>query len=155
MIPRSVLLSVTFKEEAIQNGYDDGALEFLERVLGDYPTMRVRVGRKFAFRTPRTVIVGPFEAAYRLLFLHEVGHAISRHHDYKTDIERLKIEVEAWSKARWLAKRYGIEVDEELIQSELDTYRDWLHQKSRCPKCGLTRFQTPDLEYHCPLCDRF
>ena len=60
------------------------------------------------------------------------------------------MEVEAWEKARELC---GVLVDEELIESELDTYRDWLHQKSRCPKCGLTRFQTPDGAFHCPKCD--
>ena len=153
MIPRSGCDS-TFREKAIQNGYDDRAVDFFERVLMDYPELRIRMGQKFAFRTPRTVVVGSYEPFFRLLFLHEVGHAISGHQDYKTDVERLKIEVEAWSKARKLAKSYGIEIDEELIQTELDTYRDWLHQKSRCPNCGLTRFQTSDSKYHCPLCDQ-
>ena len=154
MIPRSAF-DDTFKEKAIQNGYDNESLDFLGRVLDDYPQIHVRMGRKFAFRTPKTVVVGPFEVAYQLLLLHEIGHAISEHQDYKTDVERLRIEVEAWSEARKLAGLYGIKVDEELIQSELDTYRDWLHQKSRCPRCGLTRFQTQDSIYHCPLCDQF
>ena len=65
------------------------------------------------------------------------------------------MESEAWEKARELADSYGISVDEELIQRELDTYRDWLHQKSRCPVCGLTRYQTPDGGYHCPSCESF
>ena len=153
MIPRSGCDS-TFREKAIQNGYDDRAIDFFERVLDDHAGVRVRMGRKFAFRPPKTIVVGPFEVPYRLLFLHEMGHAISDHRDFKTDVERLKLEVEAWNNARKLGELYGVEIDEELIQSELDTYRDWLHQKSRCPKCGLTRFQTPDLLYHCPLCDQ-
>ena len=153
MIPRSPR-NLTFREKAIQNGYDNKMINFFERVSKDYPKLQIRIGRKFAFRTPRTVVVGPYEPSFRLLFLHEVGHAISGYNDYKTDVERLKIEVIAWSEARKLAKSYGIGVDEELIQSELDTYRDWLHQKSRCPKCGLTRFQTSDSIYHCPLCDQ-
>lgn len=153
MIPRSARGSA-FREKAIQNGYDDTAISFFERVLNDHAEIQVRMGRKYAFRPPKTIVVGPFEPSYQLLFLHELGHAISSHHNYKTDVERLKIEVEAWSNARKLAKFYGVEIDEESIQSELDTYRDWLHQKSRCPKCGLTRFQTPDLVYHCPLCDQ-
>ena len=153
MIPRSAF-NETFREKAIKNGYDAKAVEFFERVLGDYPKLGIRIGRKFAFRPPRMVMVGPYEPSFQLLFLHEVGHAISGHQNFKTDIERLKIEVEAWSEARKLANLYGVEMDEELVQSELDTYRDWLHQKSRCPKCGLTRFQTPDSIYHCPLCDQ-
>ena len=69
------------------------------------------------------------------------------------DVERLKMEVQAWDKTRELANHYNVEYDEELVQRELDTYRDWLHQKSRCPICGLTRFQTPDSRYHCPRCE--
>ena len=63
------------------------------------------------------------------------------------------MEVEAWEKARELAAKYDVFIDEELIEQELDSYRDWLHQKSRCPSCGLTRFQTPDGVFHCPRCD--
>ena len=69
------------------------------------------------------------------------------------DVERLRMEKEAWEKVGELAEHYGIEADEEIVQRELDTYRDWLHQKSRCPRCGLTRFQTPNSRYHCPRCD--
>jgi rubrerythrin len=65
------------------------------------------------------------------------------------------MESEAWEKAKELANHYGVEIDENLVQDELDTYREWLHQKSRCPKCGLTRFQTPDSQYHCPSCETF
>ena len=65
------------------------------------------------------------------------------------------MEVEAWDKARELAKKYDACIDEDIVQQELDTYRDWLHQKSRCPECGLTRFQTPDSRYHCPRCENF
>ena len=43
--------------------------------------------------------------------------------------------------------------DEDFIETELDTYRDWLHQRSKCKKCGLTRYQTRDGVYHCPFCD--
>ena len=63
------------------------------------------------------------------------------------------MESEAWGKARELASEYDIEVNEDLIQDELDTYRDWLHNKSKCKSCGLTRYQTPDGIYHCPRCE--
>ena len=63
------------------------------------------------------------------------------------------MEVMAWEKAKELAPKYGVEIDEDLIEGELDTYRDFLHQKSRCPECGLTRFQTPDGVFHCPRCE--
>ena len=125
----------------------------LERLKEDYPDFRFRKGRKFAFRPPRTIVLGPDEPFSELLTLHEVSHAVCKHKDFRMDVERLKMENEAWEKARELAEHYGIEVNEDLIQMELDTYRDWLHQKSRCPVCGLTRFQTPDSRYHCPRCE--
>jgi lipopolysaccharide biosynthesis regulator YciM len=37
----------------------------------------------------------------------------------------------------------------------LDTYRDWLHRRSACPECGLTRYQTVDGRWHCPGCEGF
>lgn len=127
---------------------------FLARVKTDFPSLKFVTGRKFAFRPPKTVVL-PEDVSERspLLLLHEIGHALIGMFDFSTEVDRLKIEVAAWEKARELCSTYGVEVDEDLIQGELDTYRDWLHQKSRCPKCGLTRFQTPDGVFHCPKCD--
>lgn len=98
-------------------------------------------------------MIGPCEGAGDLLLLHEVGHALLGHRSFKTDVGRLKMEVAAWEKARELTMIYGVEWDEDVAQEELETYRGWLHQKSRCPVCGLTRFETPDGRYHCPRCE--
>ena len=126
---------------------------FLQRLKEDYPEFRFVEGSKFAFRPPKTIVLGPPEPFPELLALHEVSHAILKHKTFRMDVERLKMESEAWEKARELASRYNIEIDEDLIQDELDTYRDWLHSKSRCRSCGLTRYQTPDGAYHCPRCE--
>ena len=128
---------------------------FLKKIKNDYPEYTFREGKKFLFRPPKTIVIGPDERFSELLLLHELSHAILGHRDFQTDIKRLKMESEAWDKAKELASEYKIKVDEDYIQDELDTYRDWLHQKSRCPKCGLTRFQTPDGQYHCPRCENF
>ena len=128
---------------------------FLQRVKSDYPLLLFRTGRKFAFRPPKTIVIGPTEEHDEALLLHELGHALCHHRDFDTDIRRLKMEMEAWEKARELAISYGIILDDESIEEELDTYRDYLHKKSRCPECGLTRFQTPDGNYHCPRCEAF
>lgn len=126
---------------------------FLSRIKAGFPDFVFREGKKFAFRPPKTIILGPEEAFSELLLLHEVAHAVLGHRTFKMDAERLKMEAAAWEKASELAEEYDIGVDEDFIQGELDTYRDWLHKKSRCPSCGLTRFQTPDGQYHCPRCD--
>ena len=119
-----------------------------------YPDFNFKPGKKFSFRPPRTIYYLGSDPNFNSLILHELGHALLEHSDFTTDIERLKMERAAWEKARELAITYGISLDNELIETELDTYRDWLHQKSRCKKCGLTRYQTPDGAYHCPHCER-
>ena len=119
----------------------------------DYPELRFREGGKFAFRPPRTIVLGASQPFWGLLALHEVSHAVLGHRSFRTGVERLKMEMLAWEKARELAVHYNVAIDEDVIQGELDTYRNWLHQKSRCPHCGLTRFQTPDGQYCCPKCE--
>lgn len=127
----------------------------LERLKVDYPDFCFRKGKKFAFRPPKTISIGPEEPFDSLLLMHELGHAISGHQVFRTDAGRLKMEREAWEAARGLCSKYNIDYDESVVERELDTYRDWLDQKSRCPFCKLTRFQTPDGEYHCPRCSEF
>lgn len=129
---------------------------FLARVKADFSEVRFVLGCRFSFRPPRTVVFSNSDGTNgtrELLLLHELGHFLTGRFDFRTEVERLKIEVMAWEKARELAPLYGVFVDEDLIESELDSYRDYLHQKSRCPDCGLTRFQTPDAIWHCPQCD--
>ena len=85
--------------------------------------------------------------------LHELGHAILGHREYRQDIELLQIERAAWDKAQELAPAYELEINDDTIEQALDTYRDWLHQRSRCPKCGQTGLQNADtLNYRCPNC---
>ncbi len=129
--------------------------KLIKMVQHDYPQFRVIEGKKFAFRPPKTIIVGPFAPFCELTFLHELGHALCGHKCFRLDLERIKIENEAWDKAKALAAIYKVPIDEDYIQDELDSYREWLHKKSRCPNCGLTRYQTTDSLYHCPRCESF
>ena len=128
---------------------------FYNQLRTKYPELNFNSGKKFAFHPPKTIVLGPHEPCYKLLALHEVSHALLKHRSSKTDVGRLKMENEAWEMAKILAKENKVEVNEDFIQDQLDTYRDWLHKKSRCPDCGLTRFQTPDGQYHCPMCKSY
>lgn len=146
---------------------------------------------KFKWNAPRfsyrlkngvpTVFLGPACPNFALLALHELGHVLCKHKDYKVDVQRVKIESEAWERAKTVLLKYQKQAeiadgqkgsgfkkaengeiaeilpewDEDFAQEELDTYRDWLHMKSKCRKCGLTRYQTEDGEYHCPRCENF
>ncbi len=128
---------------------------FLARIKNDYPEFHFISGTKFSFRPSKTIVIGPEEDNDSLLLLHELGHALSGHRSFNTSVRRVKMEREAWDKARELAMRYGVTFDDDLVEGELDTYRDWLHKKTCCKKCGLTMFQTPDGNYHCPRCENF
>ena len=125
----------------------------ISHLQADYPDFRFLEGSKFAFRPPRTIIIGPPQPFFALLTLHELAHALCKHKSYDTHVSRIRIESEAWERAKALSADYGISWNEDFVQDQLDTYRDWLHIKSLCPTCHLTRFQTPDGDYHCPHCD--
>lgn len=85
--------------------------------------------------------------------LHELGHALLNHRSYSQDITLLQMERAAWEKAQQLAPRYSLVIDDNTIEDALDSYRDWLHQRSKCPQCGQTGIQSAsDLSYHCPNC---
>jgi hypothetical protein len=84
--------------------------------------------------------------------LHELGHALLNHSDYRYDIELLRLEVEAWEKSHELAQSYGIEIDEDYVQDCLDTYRDWLHLRATCPTCYARSLQTSPRQYSCINC---
>lgn len=169
---------ITFVEEVYKK-----AMQFEEllcAVRQDYPNLVFKSGKRFTYRSPRTVIFEQLlydnglkvllgtqleqdstptmnpdieQNYYCLQLLHEVGHAILQHRDYKVDVDRVKMERAAWEQARQLCERYHIYYDEEFVEAELDTYRDWLHRRSLCKRCGLTCYQLKTGQYRCPRCD--
>ncbi len=88
----------------------------------------------------------------RWSLLHETGHALLGHWDFVSDIDLLLIEVSAWEKAKEIGKNVAITIDEQHIQDCIDTYRDWLHQRSTCPRCSLVSLQVSSKQYHCHNC---
>ena len=134
--------------------------DFLNELKSEFGQFNFIPGKRFKWKYPKSVYFEensayPFEY-FAILTLHELGHGLCKHKDYKTDVERLRIESEAWQRAKTLIsehKNWGLKYDEDFVENELDSYRDWLHQKSLCKTCGLTRYQTEDGVYHCPQCD--
>jgi len=89
----------------------------------------------------------------RWSLLHETGHALLEHANYTHDFELIGLEVAAWEKAKDLADRYDIAIDEDHIQNCLDSYRDWLHRRAICPSCDTRSIQLDDrAEYQCFNC---
>ena len=86
------------------------------------------------------------------LLLHETAHSQLGHHQYLKDVELLGMETDAWEKALELGAAYGVAITDDHIQSHLDTYREWLHERSRCPACTATGQQTGIRLYRCLAC---
>lgn len=84
--------------------------------------------------------------------LHEVAHAQLDHQYYVLDIDLLLMEVAAWEKAQELGEKHGRVIDQDHIQDCLDTYRDWLDQRSTCPSCGNNGLQENSEIYRCFNC---
>lgn len=90
------------------------------------------------------------DGAFQLF--HEIGHALCQHQYYTSGIELLRIEVEAWEKAKEIAKNYGLKISQQRIETCLDSYRDWLYLRSTCPTCETVALETGPNRYHCFNC---
>jgi len=129
--------------------------EVVARLVKDFPEIRFARGKTFCWspqtRTVTYSSVHSSEVSAWSLF-HEVGHALLDHRGYDSDFELLLLEVRAWEKAVELAKTYGVEIDSDHVQDCLDTYRDWIHQRSTCPQCGNQSLQEDSRTYRCFNC---
>lgn len=88
----------------------------------------------------------------QLTLLHEVGHAVLGHETYNHDIDLLKYELAAWEKAKELSNEFDVKADQDFIENNLDSYRDWLKKRSTCPDCSFVNFQTSHSSYDCFNC---
>ena len=117
-----------------------------------YPAIRFQSSDSFRWSPDeQTVFYEPQGDTASLL--HEAAHAALQHREYEYDIELLRIEREAWDLVTsTLAKKFSALVDHEMVETMLDTYRDWLHDRSRCPSCEATGIQTEKRLYTCLAC---
>ena len=88
------------------------------------------------------------------VLLHETAHGVLGHHQYNYDIDLIKLEREAWNKAVALSNELNAPIDEEIIETALDSYRDWLHSRSTCPACGKNGAQASLDTYECLVCQQ-
>jgi uncharacterized C2H2 Zn-finger protein len=129
---------------------------FVSVLKQDYPEVNFVAGQSFVWSPAKnqiTYAAQPDNEEHAIWALvHELAHYKLGHKKYKSDFELLKLETEAWSKANQLAIDYNQEIDQDHIQDCLDTYRDWLHTRAKCPKCGVVSMQRKDLNYQCFNC---
>ena len=125
----------------------------VKQLRTDFPQITFTKGASFQWSPDtRTITYAPALQAGSLL-LHELGHALLGHADFSVDIALLRLEAAAWEHAvSTLAPRYDVAIDEDYLQSSLDTYRDWLHRRSSCPGCSQTGIQHQKNTYSCLNC---
>ncbi len=123
----------------------------LDTLRKEFPDITFTSGEHF-FWSPSTATITYTPEGDPALLLHEVSHAALQHDTYLRDIELITLERDAWEHAKTLAKKYGIHLDTEKIESHLDTYREWLHARSTCPTCTATGYQSGGQTYTCPAC---
>lgn len=121
----------------------------------DFPGLTFKPGKEFCWSPKYNTVIYPVGAvseAADWAFLHEVGHALLEHHNYRSDLELISLESQAWDKAKELGKKYGQRIDPDHIEDCMDTYRDWLHQRSACPVCDTRSLQQDAEHYRCFNC---
>lgn len=129
--------------------------KFIARLRTDYPDFKFKRGHQEHWSSKtKTITYNPQQDEKHLKFgvFHELAHAILEHKNYTSDLELLKLEAEAWNLAARIGRKYGVKISENHIQKCLDTYRDWLHKRSRCPKCGMHVVQQTADTYKCFNC---
>ena len=125
--------------------------KLVAKLRSDYPELSISTGDQTKYTPPRLIFYTSDTTPLELL--HELGHYLLKKNSYSSDIELVRIESEAWAKARELAKQYHIRWNQDYAEDHLDTYRDWLHVVSLCKNCQIAGYQDESGTYHCPLCD--
>lgn len=131
--------------------------KFIAKLRRDYPDFNFTSGKQEHW-SPKlktiTFITDQSLADLRYGVLHELAHALLGHNNYQTDFELLKLESQAWELAAKIGQNYAVIISQDHIQNCLDTYRDWLHHRSACPRCGMHVLQQSSKFYRCFNCHK-
>ncbi len=128
----------------------------LKQIQNDFPDVHFVPKDSFYWSSRNSTIFYVPEALLSIegswSLLHELGHALLEHKFFKSDFGLLKLEVEAWVKAQTIASTYQVEISQDHIEDCLDSYRDWLYQRSTCPHCLSSSLQIEASTYRCFNC---
>lgn len=125
----------------------------IKQINLDHPDIIIKPGQQSLWSpSDNTIFYEPKDKNRSISLLHELAHALLRHNDYDQDIQLLVMERKAWEYTKKIAPKYRIKISEEIIQENLDSYRQWLHDRSTCPKCHNNGNQINQKTYKCPAC---
>lgn len=123
----------------------------IAEVSTTHPTINFTASEWFAWN-PDTRTISYVENGAPARLLHELGHADLDHCAYQRDIQLLEMERDAWDRARQLASDYHCTISDDAVDDHLDSYRNWLHARSTCPRCEALGIQTDAARYTCMEC---
>lgn len=130
--------------------------QILKSLQANYPDITCSAGEEFCWspldNTVTYKISDDSDQVATWSLLHEFAHALLDHKTYTSDLELLLMEVAAWDKASAIGNYHKTQIDPDHIQDCLDTYRDWLYQRSTCPACANNGLQQSSREYLCFNC---
>lgn len=128
-------------------------ISLIKNLKNDFPQFIFKESSSFLWsHNDNTIYYTNDNNDFSFLF-HELSHALLNHVEYNRDIELVAMEREAWDKAKEIALNYDVILDDDYIQSNLDTYRDWMHERSTCPKCSASGMQIKKKSYKCLACN--
>lgn len=126
-------------------------ISLIKRLKADYPQFKFIKSSNYSWSHSDSTIYYADNDDISFLF-HELSHGVLNHTDYNRDIELIAMEREAWDYTIKIASEYNISISNDIIQSTLDTYRDWLHKRSTCPNCTAIGVQIKKQSYKCLAC---
>lgn len=127
-------------------------ISLIQRLKTDYPQFIFKKSDRFLWSPSERTVFFTGTHNNDAFLLHELSHGLLSHAGYNRDIELIAMERAAWDNATTIATAYGYVIDADIIESTLDSYREWLHARSTCPNCKATGLQVKKQTYHCPAC---
>lgn len=128
----------------------------LTQIQCDYPDFNFSEGEIFKWSPQEKTIYFPLNDLSSnegiLQLFHELAHAILGHNEYRYDIELLQIETAAWHSGIELAEEHNIQLNVEYIEECIESYRQWLQNRSTCPDCRQNGVQKNKNTYQCINC---
>ena len=128
------------------------------RIFSKFPQFEFQSGDTFRWSpTTNTIVYDGARVATGsglMALLHEISHAVLGHSNYQWDVQLLRMEAEAWEKTEVICRDEEIHFDSNQMQDCLESYRQWIYQRSLCPNCNNTGIQQSSDEYACVLCDK-
>ena len=125
----------------------------LQSLKNKYPQFRFEASEDFHWSPSDNVVFYNKKSPDANVFLlHELSHALLGHGKYEHDIQLISLERQAWDHTRALVRDFDMEIPDNLIEDTLDSYREWLHSRSTCPKCQANGIQSDTKTYKCLVC---